>query len=173
MTTGKKNVDGLDQIQLQRGNDLRALKIVFAIFGGYGIIAAFPILVVGCFVGPVILLVGILHVALGAVALMIRWGLGARSRIAWWLALGFVLLLVIVAASALAGIFGDATSAWEDKMGATVVPLAAIFLLSWTLFALIRPQTRAFFVCPSSKMGGTKGAAEKGTGKDCHDGIGR
>src|SRR3989442_1185016 len=129
MNNNKERSSGNDRTTLKTQREIVGLMTVFLILGGYGLLAALPITAVGCFVGPQILLAGLAHFSLGCMALLIRIGLGKRSRIAWWFGLAFTLLVIVVLTYALSKIATDVASNREEILGASIVPTAVLFLL--------------------------------------------
>ncbi len=130
-------------LQKYRGrNHMKTIELVFALLGGYGVIAAFPMMLVGVFVGPRLLVAGALHAAVGCTALMIRRGLKRRSRIARWAALGLASAVAAAFSAQLIAIVADRSQGVGDRIGGALVPIAGVIVMCATFVALLRADIR-------------------------------
>jgi hypothetical protein len=145
MSSSKQPTNPVPAIHAAAQKDLVAIMTAFVFLGGYGLVAGLPIMAVGCFVGPQLVLAGMLHFVVGSAALLIRVGLRRHSAVAWWFALLFILLLIAALTWALARMVTSEPLGWEETAGESMVPLSVLLLLFWLLLRITRPRLRSLF----------------------------
>lgn len=113
------------------------IRGAFLLLGGYGILAFFPLCLVGSFVGPHILAGALFHLVAGFVSLLVLAGL-KRSR-PWAPWAGVALSVIIVGVTSLASI--EILRGTVDR-AAAIVPLAVSLLFLVVLVRLIAVTLR-------------------------------
>ena len=107
---------------------------------------AVPLGVVGAFVGPHLLLGGLVHLVMGGVAAWVSYGLGTGSRAASWAASVLSFVLVLLCGTASVRVILADRGDWGVLLVA--VPLGLLFLVTLVTL-LVRGGS-----CSASRFGG-------------------
>jgi hypothetical protein len=130
---------------------LRNVRIVFFVLACYGIVTAFPLLLVGLFVGPHILAAAAGHFVIGVLGLVVGWGL---THGATWARIAGILMSSVVAGICLAS--AAAMIRESAEIAALATPAAFGLLFLSLLVQMIRVEV-SLRRCHLSELGDVTG----------------